>query len=90
MEIFATGLSSPECPILLDNGALLVVEMRQDRSAITTCDMHPIKLTRGFANGKFSENGRLFCTVLCTSPRSLRELWRSTTWTSTACPSSGD
>ena len=90
MEIFATGLSSPECPIILDNGDLLVVEMRQDRSAITTRDIHPIKLTGGFPNGKFSEDGRLFCTVLCTSPRSPRELWRSTTWTSTACPSSGN
>ncbi len=69
MEIFATGPSSPECPIILDNGDLLVVEMRQDRSTITridgtTRDIHPIKLTGGFPNGKFAEDGRLFCTVL--------------------------
>ena len=67
MEIFATGLSSPECPIILDNGDLLVVEMRQDRSAITridgtTRDIHPIKVTGSFPNGKFAEDGRLFCT----------------------------
>lgn len=133
MEIFATGLSSPECPIILDNGDLLVVEMRQDRSAITridgtTRDIHPIKLTGGFPNGEFAEDGRLCsapywarvrlrCStpvdrlsigslrlvlprptsrsprtvvIACTSPRSPRELWRSTTWTSTACPSCGN
>ena len=69
MEIFATGPSSPECPIILDNGDLLVVEMRQDRSAITridgtTRDIHPIKLTGSFPNEKLAEDGRLFCTVL--------------------------
>jgi hypothetical protein len=132
MEIFATGLSSPECPIILDNGDLLVVEMRQDRSAITRIDgttryIHPIKLTGSFPNEKFAEDGgcfapywapvRLRCStpvdrlsigslrlvlprptsrsprtvvIACTSPRSPRELWRSTTWTSTACPSSGN
>ena len=67
MEIVAAGLSSPECPIILDNGDLLVVEMRQDRSAITridatTRDIHPIKLTGSFPNEKFAEDGRLFCT----------------------------
>ena len=55
MEIFATGLASPECPIILDNGDLLVVEMRQDRSAIsridgTTREIHPTPKRELFGN----------------------------------------
>ena len=71
MEIFATGLSSPECPIILDNGDLLVVEMRQDRSAITridstTRDIPPIKATGSFPTGKFAEDGsrRMYVTEI--------------------------
>ncbi|MDQ5812756.1 MAG: hypothetical protein M3358_18900, partial [Actinomycetota bacterium] len=63
--------SSPECPIILDNGDLLVVEMRQDRSAITridgtTRDIHPIKLTGSFPNEKFTEDGshRMYVTEI--------------------------
>ncbi|WP_190812418.1 SMP-30/gluconolactonase/LRE family protein [Saccharopolyspora pogona] len=56
MELFAQGLFAPECPVILDNGDVLVVEMRRDRSAVTRVDaetreLHAITLTGGFPNG---------------------------------------
>lgn len=56
MELFARGVCAPECPVVLDNGDILVVEMRRDRGAVTRVDaktreLHTVTLTGGFPNG---------------------------------------
>jgi hypothetical protein len=45
METFVTGLGSPECPIVLDNGDLLLVEMTGERRAVTRVDANTRELT---------------------------------------------
>ncbi|MDT7722894.1 MAG: gluconolactonase [Mycobacterium sp.] len=56
METFVTGLGSPECPIVLDNGDLLLVEMTGERRAVTRVDANTRELvvvheTGGQPNG---------------------------------------
>src|SRR3984957_18611725 len=56
METFVTGLGSPECPIVLDNGDLILVEMTGERRAVTRVDANTRELvvvheTGGQPNG---------------------------------------
>lgn len=66
MELFAQGLAAPECPVILENGDILVVEMQRERSDVVRVDAKTgertlITKTGGFPNGLLRDaQGRLW------------------------------